>query len=345
MLYLNISCGMRGNVHHKIILPKLPFGDSLVHVSHDIKLFSQNLSKVVTSLQYYDIQGEDKIFGSKSYVFQTKGFKAIASANTPINIMVNDSNDITLLIPFSGENVSTVENSVLQWKAGAHAILLPQTARGGYSTLRSTLTVDINPSKLHETARSMLGIDPYTTIDFRLNEPRVIPLHYGTVSFMEPIRNLCGLIDSYQCDNDMLSYLNLDDLFYRLIVTLLMPELFFKFDIASNQTNNASTLDHLIEYADSHPEFFNTLSDLESFTGLSTRVLQYSFSKTLQITPKQWLRQLKMNQAHAMIMAGQENINITRVAMECGFTHFSLFSKYYRTQFGELPSETLRKIK
>lgn len=327
------------------ILPKLPFGDSFVNTSNDISLFSQNLSQVVTSLQYYDVHGKNKLFGSKTHIFQTDHFRAIASANTPVSIMVNDSSDVTLLIPFYGENVSTIDNLALHWKAGQHAILLPNTARGGYSTLRSTLTIDIKPSKLQEIAKSMLGVDHYARINFRLHEPRTISLQYGSISFMEPLRHLCALIDSYHCDTKVLRHFNIENMFYRFIVTLLLPELFFTFENPKKVSDNASAIEKLIDYANTHPEFFNTLSDIETFTGLSTRVLQYSFSNTLQITPKQWLRQIKLNQAHAMITAGEGRINVTQAAIECGFTNFSLFSKYYRETFKELPSETFRKRK
>ena len=56
------------------------------------------------------------------------------------------------------------------------------------------------------------------------------------------------------------------------------------------------------------------------------------------------MRQLKINQAREMLISQARQITVTQVAIECGFTNFSLFAKYYKEQFNELPSQTLKNI-
>jgi transcriptional regulator GlxA family with amidase domain len=34
---------------------------------------------------------------------------------------------------------------------------------------------------------------------------------------------------------------------------------------------------------------------------------------------------------------------VTQIALECGFTDLAFFARKYREQFGERPSETLRR--
>jgi len=47
-----------------------------------------------------------------------------------------------------------------------------------------------------------------------------------------------------------------------------------------------------------------------------------------------------MMRARELLLAGQ---SVTHAAVEFGFWNLSVFARYYRAQFGELPSETLRR--
>ena len=128
---------------------------------------------------------------------------------------------------------------------------------------------------------------------------------------------------------------------------MLIPEMFFQ-NVTSLSKIEAmpsqNILNFLIEYTQDTGHLFMNLTELETFTGLSSRMLQLSFQKTLNITPSQWIKKQKMLHAHRLIVEGKGFITITQIALECGFTNFSLFAKYYREEFKELPSQTMKKI-
>ncbi|MGE6473330.1 helix-turn-helix domain-containing protein [Serratia proteamaculans] len=51
-----------------------------------------------------------------------------------------------------------------------------------------------------------------------------------------------------------------------------------------------------------------------------------------------------MEQVHACLRDPSSHVrNVTELAMDFGFLHLGRFSENYRKQFGELPSDTLKR--
>lgn len=79
--------------------------------------------------------------------------------------------------------------------------------------------------------------------------------------------------------------------------------------------------------------------------GVSRRVLQYSFEDVLDTNPMTYLRLLRLNGARRdLVGAGNKPITVQDAMTRWGFWHGSRFSAEYRKMYGELPSETLRRI-
>ncbi|WP_255286419.1 helix-turn-helix transcriptional regulator [Cupriavidus oxalaticus] len=77
--------------------------------------------------------------------------------------------------------------------------------------------------------------------------------------------------------------------------------------------------------------------------GVSARTLQLGFRKSKNTTPMEYLRLLRLHGARADLQqARQGKGTVSAIALRHGFTHLSLFSREYRREFGELPSQTLR---
>lgn len=322
----------------------MPFGNSLCKVDNNIKIFSSNLSSVITSLEYYDVYKNENLFSSKSYILKTENFKAVSSVNTPVSIKVNNTEDITLLIPFFGENTSIIDNKSFFWgEKSKQAIILPKTARAGFSSIRSTLSIDINEKKINEIASSMIGKEMIV----KLNETKLINLKYKNVDFIAGIKALCSLIDANNCDNKILEKLEIDEIFYRQIVSMLFPENFFDEKVLeeAKRFNHKNILKQVIEYSKNEPNFFKKVSDLEKFTGLSTRTLQYTFNKHLDTNPKNWIREQQLIYAMKLLKNKDSNLTISQIALEIGYSNFSLFAKYFKEYHGFLPSEVLRQNK
>ncbi|MGR9221141.1 helix-turn-helix domain-containing protein (plasmid) [Rhizobium leguminosarum] len=76
---------------------------------------------------------------------------------------------------------------------------------------------------------------------------------------------------------------------------------------------------------------------------VSRRTLHRTFTGTLGNGPIAYLRQKRLSAVHAVLKRGDpEHLKVSDVAIEHGFFEHGRFSGYYRAQFGENPSDTLR---
>jgi AraC-like DNA-binding protein len=77
---------------------------------------------------------------------------------------------------------------------------------------------------------------------------------------------------------------------------------------------------------------------------LSLRSLYLLFERNAQTTPKEYIRQRRLERIHGCLSDPQCGVgNVTEVAMDYGFAHLGRFADSYRKQFGELPSQTLKR--
>ena len=77
--------------------------------------------------------------------------------------------------------------------------------------------------------------------------------------------------------------------------------------------------------------------------GVSERRLETAFRRMFDTTPARFFRQRALSLARErLIDADGLAAPVTEIATGLGFRNLSRFSRYYREQFGELPSATVR---
>ena len=81
-----------------------------------------------------------------------------------------------------------------------------------------------------------------------------------------------------------------------------------------------------------------TVGDLAAYCGLGLRALQKHFLRHTDTPPAEFLRNLRLDQARALIASGKSNV--TQAALQAGFVHLGHFAGHYRRKFGENPSAT-----
>lgn len=86
------------------------------------------------------------------------------------------------------------------------------------------------------------------------------------------------------------------------------------------------------------------LETLAAVAGVRPRTLQLHFKEHLGTTPLGWVRRTRLARARQQLAAADndDETSITDIALANGFTQFGRFAARYRSQFGELPSQTLR---
>ncbi|WP_370225395.1 GlxA family transcriptional regulator [Pararhodobacter marinus] len=76
-------------------------------------------------------------------------------------------------------------------------------------------------------------------------------------------------------------------------------------------------------------------ADLAEEVGMSTRQLERLFRRYLNRSPKRYYMELRLARARNLLM--QTELSVINVALACGFTSPSHFSKCYRAQYGTTP--------
>ncbi|WP_455231268.1 AraC family transcriptional regulator [Geopseudomonas aromaticivorans] len=87
-----------------------------------------------------------------------------------------------------------------------------------------------------------------------------------------------------------------------------------------------------------------SLEQLADLAHMSAHSLYALFEKHAGTTPKRFIRQRKLEAIYARLSDPQVAVSsVTEVALDYGFLHLGRFADYYKSTFGELPSDTLRR--
>ncbi len=88
-----------------------------------------------------------------------------------------------------------------------------------------------------------------------------------------------------------------------------------------------------------------SLGDICKAAGINARTLQHTFQHKRGCTPMQFLRNIRMQEVRTGLLRATAGASVSGEASRWGFLHFGRFSNEYRRQYGELPSETLRRAR
>lgn len=113
---------------------------------------------------------------------------------------------------------------------------------------------------------------------------------------------------------------------------------------ARGQERHGVMLRKLEELCDADDVAPLNLTALCHAMGVSHRSLQLLCRDVFGLSPRAYLRHRRMQRAHAALLrAAPEETTVSSVAMQLGFWELGRFATAYRRQFGEKPSETLRR--
>jgi len=87
------------------------------------------------------------------------------------------------------------------------------------------------------------------------------------------------------------------------------------------------------------------LDTLAAVAGVRPRTLETHFRQFLGTTPLGWVRRMRLARARQALLSASAGVDVTSVALASGFGQLGRFAAHYRQHFGELPSDTLRRVK
>jgi AraC family ethanolamine operon transcriptional activator len=88
-----------------------------------------------------------------------------------------------------------------------------------------------------------------------------------------------------------------------------------------------------------------TITDICAAVGACERTLHLGFRECFGVTPKKFLKLLRLNAARRNLLRPEVDTTVTGVALRWGFFHLAHFAADYAQLFAEPPSQTLRRIR
>lgn len=113
--------------------------------------------------------------------------------------------------------------------------------------------------------------------------------------------------------------------------------------IEDRHDGSSTTLRRAVSYIDDHAPADVSLADIAGAAHVSVRAVQLAFRRHLDTTPMAYLRRVRLDQAHRMLVAADpRHTTVAAVAARWGFANHSRFTAVYRETYGVLPRTTLR---
>jgi len=106
----------------------------------------------------------------------------------------------------------------------------------------------------------------------------------------------------------------------------------------------ASVVRRARDYIEANADQPLTVADIARACGVGVRGLQHGFQRSMDISPTEYLRHVRLRYAHRdLLLADPSTTTVEAVAHRWGFTHRGRFAAQYRDRYGVQPAETLRR--
>ena len=115
--------------------------------------------------------------------------------------------------------------------------------------------------------------------------------------------------------------------------------------VADRAGATPATLRRAVAYLEANPDLDLGVTEVAMACHVSVRALQLAFRRHLDTTPMAYLRRVRLDRVHSELVAADPAgpVTVTDVAARWGVLGTGRFSAQYRHEYGELPSETLRR--
>lgn len=124
------------------------------------------------------------------------------------------------------------------------------------------------------------------------------------------------------------------------------PELYREYEEARRTGPVSAVAGRVTSYIEENVHRDITLADLVEVSGMSARTLYSRFSQAYGSGPMAYLKRVKLGRCkEELLAASPEEAYVGDIAANWGFYHLSSFARDYRREFGELPSESLKRSK
>jgi AraC-like DNA-binding protein len=266
--------------------------------------------------------------------------RLMSYVSAPALISADHPSTVQLVAIFAGCRVVRTPAGVTASRAGGGVLLPPGPDEASGSD--SAVGIALRPEDLARASAALAGDGDRlarraaTAEEFSSFVPHELsPLQARQVHALLQYLDAC-----LGCHPALPAQLGLDDVLLRMVVSWLQPQLLEEQPAERQRIREragSGSFDDLIDYIRANLDQPLRLSDLEARSHYSSRALQYAFRERLGCTPRQWIRQQRLEQAMGQLQLGGQACSIRAIALACGYRHMSHFSSDFKKHFGLSP--------
>ncbi len=218
--------------------------------------------------------------------------------------------------------------------------LIDFNGRCGFDTISdrafSAKSIHVKKGRFHEVA-DVHGVDlsKLGAMDYSL------PLRIDPISMNQlqvAIQTAEYLVQALQHrPSDSVDIVAVEETIYHKIVHCL--DISQRRDSAT-RSNRLASMQRAIDFIKSHSRDVYTVTDVCRASATTSRTLERVFREELAVTPKQYMKLVKLTGVRQDLIKLSQEESIKDIALSWGFWHMSQFAQDYKNQFGKLPSQT-----
>ena len=127
------------------------------------------------------------------------------------------------------------------------------------------------------------------------------------------------------------------------VLTALPNTALFEPTAADRRDDKPAVLRRAIAYIEENAQDDISIVDIARAVFVTPRALQYMFRRSLDMSPMEYLRRVRLCHVHLELMhADPSKTTVSAVAARWGFAHAGRFAVTYRQVYGRSPHQTLR---
>ena len=95
-------------------------------------------------------------------------------------------------------------------------------------------------------------------------------------------------------------------------------------------------------YMHEHVTDLRSIAEIAGSVGVTPRTLQNGFRQVFNMTPAEYVRDIRIQALHEALLRADPGQSVTEVMQNMGIVNFGRYAQYYRRKIGVAPSVTLR---
>lgn len=308
----------------------------------EVREFTANL----LAPHHFGIKGEGASLQARVAVAQCGGLSLshMTFGNVGIDVKSPEEDMDKLLLYVVTSGAGVVRQGNREWEFVTGSGIMRDMARSLEASEEGfgALALSLSKKHLRNHARTLVG-DEVDLIDLAFN-PEIHFTAPGGALVRNTLHYIAEALDGplRERDNPMVAA-QMQDLLLTQVLTLL-PNSYQ--DVLHGHLR-ASVVPRYVkrarDYIHAHADKKIGLAEIAEAAGCSYRTLQKGFMDALSHSPMAYLRIVRLKRVRSLLQAGGGESTVAHAAKVWGFTNMGRFARAYADQFGELPSDTVRR--